>query len=341
VDRRRLLFPLRAARWAAARAAERIGLGPSPTVATTRYGDSFRVVPPPRPVAGAWPEPPDVEAPTIALEGTADPEPPRAYTLDLFEQLNAEYASKPIVKDAPRYDTASVAERSRRRLAGIHGRIGLAGRTVLEIGCGSGFEVWYLGNHMGADAWGVDIVARHGWSQLEGPRVHLIAADIAASTELPSDTFDRVLSFTVWEHIEHPRGALRQLARVMRPGGIAWIRANLYRGPTASHRSRHIHFPYPHLLFTDDVIAEAMRRAGRPAVGAAWVNKLTWEQYDDAFQEAGFRIKAAWFDAVPIDDAFYARFEDRLGRYPRRDLERSFFTAILEKPRLRSPLRRR
>ncbi len=32
------------------------------------------------------------------------------------------------------------------------------------------------------------------------------------------------------------------------------------------------------------------------------------------------------------DEEFYRRFEDVLGRIPRWDLERDFFTAVLEKP---------
>ena len=34
-------------------------------------------------------------------------------------------------------------------------------------------------------------------------------------------------------------------------GGLAWIKAN--RGPKASHRYRWVNFPWPHLLFTDEV----------------------------------------------------------------------------------------
>jgi SAM-dependent methyltransferase len=331
---------VRAARWTVRRVAERTGRGSAPTSATSRYGKRFRVLPPPRAIPTPWPEPPTIDAPGAAIDSSRAPASPQAYTLELFETLNAEYAAKPIVTRPPRYDAASVAERSRRRLAAIHGRLGLAGRTVLEIGCGSGYEVWYLANHLRSDAWGIDIRPRRAWPELAGPRVHLIAGDIARS-ELPSATFDRVISFTAWEHIEHPRQALAELDRVMRPGGIAWIRANLYRGPTASHRSKDIHFPFPHLLFTAEVIAAGLRRAGGPPLGAAWVNRLTWEQYETYFHEVGLSIRSAWFDIRPLDEAFYARFEDVLGRYPRRDLERSFFTAILQRPRLRRVFRHR
>ena len=38
------------------------------------------------------------------------------------------------------------------------------------------------------------------------------------------------------------------------------------------------------------------------------------------------------FREAPLDEPFYARFSDILGRYPRWDLERDFFDVVLEKP---------
>jgi SAM-dependent methyltransferase len=203
---------------------------------------------------------------------------------------------------------------------------------VLEIGCGSGYEVWHLAHQFGCDAWGIDLAARMAWPSLAGEHVHLVAGDIASGGELSSAMFDRVISFTVWEHITRPVEAIVELARVMRPGGFAWIRANLYRGPTASHRTRDIAFPFPHLLFTDEVIDEAMRRAGKAPGGAVWVNRMTWEQYESAFLAAGFEIRSLNFTRYPLDEEFYLRFEDILGRYPRADLERGFFEVVVEKP---------
>ena len=297
-----------------------------------RYASDFHLTPSPPQPTGSWPEPPNVDAPAEPLNAVPAEPAPRVFDLALFESLNDEYSSHPIVAEAPRYDMTSVVDRSRRRLLGIHSRIDLMNKVVLEIGCGSGMEVWHLAHGFASDAWGIDILERRAWPALAGDRVHLVAGDIGGSNGLPSGAFDRVISNTVWEHIEHPRSAFQGMMRVMAPGGLAWIRANLHRGPTASHRYRDIHFPFPHLLFTDDVIAEGLRRRGRPAVGAAWVNRLTWEQYETVILETGFRIRSLRFDRYPIDEAFYARFEDVLGRYPRQDLERGFFTVVLEKP---------
>ena len=295
------------------------------------YPETFRVSPPPPLVAPDWPTPPPIDLPFEAPAASGSPSEPTRYDVALFEQLNAEYAGHPVAPTAPHYDPASLTERSRQRLSAIHDRIGLADRTVLEIGCGAGYEVWFLANHFGSDAWGIDISPRNAWPSLRGERVHLIEGDVAVRDTLPADTFDRVLSFTVWEHITHPIEAITELARVMKPGGLAWIRANLQRGPTASHRTRDIAFPFPHLLFEDAVIAEGLRRAGRPALGAAWVNRLTWEQYESAFIAAGFSIRSLAFTTYPLDEAFYQRFEHILGRYPKVDLERGFFQVVLEK----------
>jgi SAM-dependent methyltransferase len=316
------------------------------------YPKDFRVRPAPGPVADDWPEPPVVDAPFGAAIAPSPPAPPLRYDLALFEQLNAEYADKPFQSTAPKYDPDSITARSRARIAGIHEQLGLAGKTVLEIGCGAGYEVWYLAHHLGCDAWGIDISPRRAWPALGGARVHLVEGDVAVRDSLPAATFDRVLSFTVWEHIRHPLEAIAELERIMKPGGLAWIRANLYRGPTSSHRTRDIAFPFPHLLFEDAVIDEAMRRKGRQPGGSVWVNRLTWEQYEAAFLNAGFTIRSLKFTTYPLDEAFYDRFEDVLGRYPKVDLERGFFQVVLEKPaaelgpgqrepRVNAPTRRR
>jgi SAM-dependent methyltransferase len=295
------------------------------------YPEAFRIRPAAAPIAETWPDPPEIERPFASLE-THEEAPPIRYDVALFEALNSEYASHPVAPVAPRYDSLSLAERSRRRIQVVHDHLGLRGKTVLEIGCGAGFEMWYLSRVLGCDAWGIDISPRRSWPHLVGERVHLVAGDVAAGDALPANTFDRVMSFTVWEHITRPLEAIVELARVMKPGGYAWIRANLYRGPTASHRTRDIAFPFPHLLFSDEVIDEALTKTGKRGGGAAWVNRLTWEQYEAAFLGAGFAIRSLSFTRYPLDEAFYRRFEDVLGRYPKVDLERGFFQVVLEKP---------
>jgi SAM-dependent methyltransferase len=224
-----------------------------------------------------------------------------------------------------------LTERSIGRLAAIHRVIDLADRRVLEFGCGHGYEVWLLSHGYGADAWGVDVLERAPWPILADDRTHFVLGDLTTDEVFPDASFDRIVSINVLEHVERPIQALEALHRILRPGGLAWISANLYRGPLASHRYRDIHFPWPQLLFGDDVIRAFDRSRGLPVEGAIWVNKLTWEQYRHEIDRIGFTIRRERLRTTPIDEPFLRRFADRLGRYPRVDLERDFFEVILER----------
>lgn len=309
---------------------------PTQQVHSGHYPASFRISPVPRDIPDPWPEPPAVERtgtnPSLKNIYETGPRKHR-FDVELMEELNREYESKPIVAEAPSYEPEAMADVAKRRLFGVHRSIDLAGKRVLEIGCGNGYEVWYLAHHFGSDAWGVDVVEREPWDVLADDRTHFECADITAKNPLPTGYFDRVISFVVWEHILHPRRAIKETFEMMAPGGIAWIRANLYRGPKASHLYREIFFPWPHLLFSEDVIEEFLRRTDKHWLHPVWVNRLSWLEYERAFLDAGFRIKALTFDESPFDEEFYQRFEHMLGRYPRWDLTKDFFTVVLEKPR--------
>ena len=207
------------------------------------------------------------------------------------------------------------------------------GRNGRHLGCGAGFEVWYASHHFGADAWGVDVSERQAWAPLTDDRTHFVCADLATDRSFDAGFFDRIYSFAVLEHVVHPWALLNELFRILKPGGLAYLSANLHRGPRASHIYRELYFPFPHLLFNDDVIREyRMKHHGRDA-GASWVNRLTWSQYEDYFRETGFVMRSLRFRETPLDEAFYDRFENILGRYPKWDLTKDFFYTVLEKPK--------
>jgi SAM-dependent methyltransferase len=254
------------------------------------------------------------------------------YDAHLLEQLNQEYAERPLVPNPPSYTPEALAEAAKRRARWVHDMVGLAGRRTLEIGCGNGFEVWSLAHNLGCDAHGIDVAHYEPWDQLAGPDVHFACADLAIDQPYPPNSFDRVLSFTVWEHVTHPFAMLKATYDLLKPGGMAWIRANLHAGPQASHRYRDIHFPWPHLLFTDEVVREWDVAHGRPPIGLAWVNRLSWLHYEYYADTAGFEVVHRAYTTTPIDEPFYARFEDVLGRYPRTDLTRDYVLLVLRKP---------
>jgi ubiquinone/menaquinone biosynthesis C-methylase UbiE len=284
-------------------------------------------------MAQDWAEPPHVEDPFDHLGEAPFDGVETRFDIDLFEQLNKEYEAKPLVPKPLQYDADSIFQRSRKRLLELHNLMDLSGKRVLEIGCGAGYEVWLLANHFDSEAWGIDVSERRAWASLSTDRTRYVEGDIALAPELASEYFDRIISTTVWEHIANPFSALQETYRVLKPGGLAWIRGNLYRSALASHMYREITFPFPHLLFSDEVFREFYRRRGEPERPSAWVNRLTWSQYERYFELIGFDVRMANFEERPLDEEFYRRFESALGRYPRFDLTKDFFTVILQRPR--------
>jgi SAM-dependent methyltransferase len=256
----------------------------------------------------------------------------RVYDVALLERLNAEYADRPVVASPPSYQPEALAAAARRRVRWVHDMVDLAGRSTLEIGCGNGFEVWSLAHNLGCDAQGVDVAHYRPWDQLAGPRVRFSCADIGAANPFAPDSVQRVLSFTVWEHVTHPYAMLGAVWDVLEPGGLAWIRTNLHAGREASHRYRDIFFPWPHLLFGDDVVRAWDVAHDRDPIGLAWVNRLSWLHYEYYADRLGFEVVHRGFTETPIDEEFYARFEDVLGRYPRADLRRDYLLLVLRKP---------
>jgi SAM-dependent methyltransferase len=250
----------------------------------------------------------------------------------LFEALNQEYAAKPIHTSPPGYSTEARSSRARTRLERIHRSIDLADQRVLEFGCGDGFEVWFLSHRFGADATGVDVAERAAWSVLADERTRYVCADLASDQPFEAQSFDRIISFSVFEHVQEPAASLAELFRVTRPGGLVFISANLYRGPLASHLYRDIYFPWPHLLFEDDVFEAFYERQGMPPKGAAWVNRLTWAEYEDLFRTIGWEVLSLHFSESIFDEPFYERFKGILGRFPREDLTRDFFNVVARRP---------
>lgn len=256
------------------------------------------------------------------------------FDLELFIALNEEYRSKPLVPRPPIYDAVTLRERGQKRAARLVNRYRLAGKRVLEIGCGRGETSYAFAIDHGCEVVGVDIAERTHWNEFQAPNLTLIKADLSDSRCTLRQTlgeFDFVYSNAVWEHLRHPFAMLKAVRDLLKIGGIFYLSTNLYRGPKASHLYREIFFPWPHLLFAEEIFESYYLHLGLKAKRPAWINRLSIGDYFLYFNLLHFKKIEVTYSITPIDEEFYRRFADVLERYPRFDLERDFLHAVLVK----------
>jgi SAM-dependent methyltransferase len=251
------------------------------------------------------------------------------FDLELFEELNREYESKPSYGRPRGNDTKTVERRGAERAQWLSTRFGVKGKRCLEIGCGRGEVVRALAAQHGCECFGVDVSEYDEWKAQQPTGATLLPRDVSSEPISDLGEFDLIFSFSVWEHIRRPREALMAAKRLAKPGADIYISANLYRGTQASHRYREVFFPWPHLLFTDHIFEQFYERRGIPGRRAAWVNRWTAAEYLLCFKELRLSVIDCSYARTPIDEAFYHRFEDILSRYPRVDLERDFLKVHL------------
>lgn len=251
------------------------------------------------------------------------------FDLELFEQLNLEYATKRSHAAPRSNDAEAVQRRGEERARWLATRFGVRGKRCLEVGCGRGEVVRALSSQHDCQVVGVDVTEYPEWTAPQPAGASLIRRDISAEPSHDLGQFDLIYSFSVWEHIRRPREALMAVKQLAKRGADIYISANLHRGTQASHRYREVFFPWPHLLFSDEVFEQFYEKRGVRGQRAAWVNRWSAAEYSTCFAELGFSVLECSYATTPLDEAFYSRFEDILSRYPRADLERDFIKVHL------------
>jgi len=146
------------------------------------------------------------------LDGQREPSRPQQLKTNLKREYYREYRQ---VEDVHWWFVGR-----RRILLQVLGRyIGESGadqRRILDVGCGTGTILTYLAAY--GNAQGVDIDEEAvGYCHERG----LLDVRLGAAATLPFDDgcFDLVTALDVLEHLEDDTAALREIGRVLRPGG--------------------------------------------------------------------------------------------------------------------------
>ncbi len=149
-----------------------------------------------------------------------------------------------------------------------------AGHAWLDAGCGAGTYTRFLAAQL-LDVTAVDYSAptTRKARDRSPPDVRWAVADV---TRLPfhDASFDGALCFGVMQALESPQAALRELRRVLRPGGVLWVDAlNGACVPSALSEFRRRRRGQPRHLRYDSprAFGAALRAAGYDRFEIFWV----------------------------------------------------------------------
>jgi SAM-dependent methyltransferase len=141
---------------------------------------------------------------------------------------------------------------------------------ILDAGCGTGYNIQHY-EKRGHRVFSLDISA----DALAGVRQRGVRKICQASvTEIPyrSDTFDFVFSFDVVQQLslENGAGAIREMHRVLKPGGRLFIRVAAFEWMRSSHDEE---LATQH-RYTRGELREVMERAGFEIRLVSYANSL-------------------------------------------------------------------
>jgi ubiquinone/menaquinone biosynthesis C-methylase UbiE len=140
------------------------------------------------------------------------------------------------------------------------------GESVLDLGSGSGYAARALRERGAGRAYGVDAspaMARNARGYTDDPDVTFLIADFE---DLPfaADSLDHAFSMEAFYYASDPDAALRELRRVLRPGGTFSCAVNYYEESVHTHE------------WQEFIDVEMTRWSAR--------------EYREAFREAGFHV---------------------------------------------------
>jgi SAM-dependent methyltransferase len=200
-------------------------------------------------------------------------------------------------------------EHTQRLFRRLKGRVTLQGKTVLDVGCGTGPTCVYAGLHGARRVLGVDIVATYlafARSKLATDYPELVGVVEYCGTrgdleELGTEQFDVIISQNSFEHYSDPEGVVATIKRLLAENGVLVLAfAPLWKSPYGGHITFMTQFPWAHLLFPEHIVMSERRRlipsedARRYEDAIGGLNRMTLKRFRDIMRASD--LECLYFD---------------------------------------------
>ena len=187
----------------------------------------------------------------------------------------------------------------------LESRFDLRGKRILDFGCGWGTDLIFCLKKC-YDAFGVDI----SWEKAKFhtlrvqrrnyPKFWIERFILSQGENLPfkSESFDLVYSNQVIEHVKDPEKCISEIFRVLKKGGILYIRAPDYKSSFFEPHYRVLWFPFLNKRTAKIYI----RLLNKPIAGLRFINFIGTKKLIKIMKRVGFsKIEDLNYELIFLD----------------------------------------
>jgi ubiquinone/menaquinone biosynthesis C-methylase UbiE len=193
------------------------------------------------------------------------------------------------------YDAYSTWSRGVQRadaLIRLLDRLKSPGAQILETACGDGMTGFALSSF----GHKVILTDLEDWRDVRAQGMRFDAADICEALPMQEGKFVICVTYNSFEHFPNPRVALKEMVRVLEPGG--WLFAEfgpLFAGPWGLHAYRTLRMPFPQFLFSETFWRGKLKELGmrdlnRVMDGLQPMNQWTARQFRELWECSGCEV---------------------------------------------------